>query len=80
MPNSFAKSRLISVPRFPTIRKFPLFIKSLSFGTSVREGTDEDIMSGMFTAATDFIRDSFRDEGGELKMLQYGRMNISLER
>jgi len=57
-----------------------LLIKSLSFGTSVREGTDEDIMSGMLTAITAFIRDSFRDEMGGLKTLQYGRMTIYLER
>jgi len=32
------------------------------------------------TAVTDFIRDSFRDEMGGLKTLQYGRMTIYLER
>ena len=57
-----------------------LLIKSISFGTSVREGTDEDIMSGMLTAVTDFIKDSFRDEAGGLKTLEYGRMTIYLER
>ena len=57
-----------------------LLIKSLSFGTSVREDTDEDIMTGMLTAITAFIRDSFRDEMGGLKTLQYGRMTIYLER
>ena len=57
-----------------------LLIRSLSFGTSVREGTDEDIMTGMLTAVSDFIRDSFRDEMGGLKTLQYGRMTIYLER
>jgi len=57
-----------------------LLIRSMSFSTSVREGTDQDIMTGMLTAVTDFIRDSFRDEMGGLKTLQYGRMTIYLER
>jgi len=57
-----------------------LLIRSLSFGTSVRDGTDQDIMTGMLTAVTDFIKDSFRDELGGLKTLQYGRMTIYLER
>jgi len=57
-----------------------LLIRSLSFGTSVRDGTDQDIMTGMLTAVTDFFRDSFRDERGGLKTLQYGRMTIYLER
>ena len=57
-----------------------LLIQSLAFETSVREETDEDIMTGMLTAVTDFIKDSFREEMGGLKTLQYGRMTIYIER
>ena len=57
-----------------------LLIKSISFKSSIREETDEDIMSGMLTAITDFVRDSFKDEMGGLKSLEYGRMTIFLER
>jgi len=37
-------------------------------------------MSGMLTAITDFIKDSFSEESGSLKSLQYGKMTIYLER
>lgn len=57
-----------------------LLIYSLSFGTSVREETDEDIMTGMLTPVSDFIRDSFQTELGGLKTLQNGRMTLFLER
>jgi len=55
-------------------------IKSLSFETSLREEIDEDIMSGMLTAVKSFISDSFKEETGSLKTLQYGRMIIYIER
>jgi len=55
-------------------------IKSVFFETQLREGMDEDIMSGMLTAITDFIKDSFSEESGALKTLQYGKMTIFLER
>jgi len=55
-------------------------IKSVSFETQLREGMDEDIMSGMLTAITDFIQDSFKEDTGALKTLQYGKMTIFLER
>jgi hypothetical protein len=55
-------------------------VKSVSFGTKLSEGMDEDIMSGMLTAITDFIKDSFSEETGSLKSLQYGKMTIYLER
>ena len=55
-------------------------VKTVSFGTKLSEGMDEDIMSGMLTAITDFIKDSFSEESGALKTLQYGKMNIYLER
>ena len=55
-------------------------VKSVSLGTKLSEGMDEDIMSGMLTAITDFIKDSFSEESGALKTLQYGKMAIYLER
>ena len=55
-------------------------IKSLVFETKMREEMDEDIMSGMLTAITDFIKDSFSEESGALKSLQYGKMTIYIER
>jgi len=55
-------------------------VKSVSSETKLSEGMDEDIMSGMLTAITDFIRDSFNEESGALKSLQYGKLNIYIER
>jgi len=55
-------------------------IKSVSFGTSLRDGIDEDIMSGMLTAVKSFIGDSFNEEAGGLNTLQYGKLRIFLER
>ncbi len=55
-------------------------IKSVSFQTKLSAGMDEDIMSGMLTAVTDFIKDSFSEESGGLKSLQYGNMTIYMER
>ena len=55
-------------------------VKSVSFETQLREGMDEDIMSGMLTAITDFIKDSFKEDSGALRTLQYGKMTIFLER
>ena len=55
-------------------------IRSVSFTSSLREGMDEDIMSGMLTATTSFIKDSFNEQTGGLKSLQYGKMTIYLER
>ena len=55
-------------------------IKSVSFDTSIREEVDEDILSGMLTAVKSFVADSFKEESGGLKTLQYGKMTIFLER
>ena len=55
-------------------------INQVSFDSKVRVDMDEDIMSGMLTAITDFIKDSFSEETGALKTLQYGKMTIFLER
>jgi len=55
-------------------------IKSVSFKSKLSEGMDEDIMSGMLTAVTDFITDSFSEKSGTLKTLQYGKMTIFIER
>ena len=55
-------------------------IKSVSFSSSIREEIDEDILSGMLTAVKSFVGDSFKEESGGLKTLQYGKMTIFLER
>jgi len=55
-------------------------IKSISFSTSLRKGMDDDIISGMLTAVKCFVADSFNEESGELKTLQYGKMTILMER
>ena len=55
-------------------------VKSVSQATQLREEMDQDIMSGMLTAITDFIKDSFKDESGTLKTLQHGKMTIYIER
>jgi len=55
-------------------------IKSVSFETQLREEMDEDIMSSMLTAITDFIQDSFKADTGALKTLQHGKMTIYIER
>ena len=54
-------------------------IKSVSISSSLRKEMDEDIMSGMFTAVSAFITDSFSADSGSLKMLQHGKMTIYLE-
>ena len=55
-------------------------IKSVSFSSSIREEIDEDILGGMLTAVKSFVGDSFKEESGGLKTLQYGKMTIFLER
>ena len=55
-------------------------VESASFESHLRESMDQDIMSGMLTAITDFIKDSFKEDSGALKSLEYGKMNIYLER
>jgi len=39
-----------------------------------------DILRGMLTAVKEFLSDSFREESGGLKTLQYGQVTIFLER
>ena len=55
-------------------------IKHISPKTEIKDSMDKDILSGMLTAITDFIKDSFSEQSGSLKSLQYGKMNIYLER
>ncbi len=55
-------------------------VKSVSFETQLQESMDEDIMSGMLTAITDFAKDSFKEDSASLKSFKYGKMTIYLER
>jgi len=55
-------------------------IKSVSLESSLGEDMDEDIMGGMLTTVTQFVKDTFSKESGNLKTLQYGKMTIFLER
>ena len=41
---------------------------------------DSDLIASMFTAVQDFIADSFKDEKGELGRLDYGDLQILVER
>jgi len=42
--------------------------------------TDQDVVSAMFTAVQDFIKDSFREEGESLKKLEMGDRKIVIEK
>jgi hypothetical protein len=56
-----------------------LLMKHISHEDMTGELVDEDIFGGMLTAIKSFIEDSFKREGG-LKTLQYGKLNIFIER
>lgn len=43
-------------------------------------GMDQDVVSAMFTAVQDFIRDSFKEESGALKMLEVGDRKVVIEK
>ncbi|MEM2899953.1 MAG: hypothetical protein QXT63_04105 [Thermoplasmata archaeon] len=46
----------------------------------LKPDVDNDILTGMFTAVTNFVRDTFKEETkGELNELKYGDLNIFLE-
>ncbi len=46
----------------------------------LKPDVDNDILTGMFTAVTNFVRDTFKEETkGELNELKYGELNIFLE-
>jgi len=55
-------------------------VKHIEGASQLKKGMDKDIMGGMLTAITDFIKDSFTHTSGCLKSLQYGKMNIYIER
>ena len=40
---------------------------------------DADLVSGMLTAIQDFVRDSFRAEGGELRTFSVGELTVQVE-
>ncbi len=50
--------------------------------TSVRQRgkMDEDILAGMLTAISAFVRDAFREEHEELKKFELGNRNVAVER
>lgn len=41
---------------------------------------DQDVVSAMFTAVQEFIRDSFKEESGGLKQLEFGDKKILIEK
>ncbi len=43
-------------------------------------GVDQDTVGGLLSAITDFIKDSFKEDSGALKALEYGKKTIYLER
>jgi hypothetical protein len=49
-------------------------------GKESENGMDQDVMSAMFTAVQEFIRDSFREEPSGLKMLEFGEKKILIEK
>ena len=50
-------------------------------GKSSENGMDQDVVSAMFTAVQEFIRDSFKEQsGGGLKMLELGDRKILIEK
>ncbi len=50
--------------------------------TSIRQRgkMDEDILAGMLTAISAFVRDAFREEHEELKKFELGNRNVAVER
>lgn len=47
---------------------------------SIEGGMDEDVVSAMFTAIQEFIKDSFKDEPEGLKNLEIGDSKIAIEK
>jgi len=49
-------------------------------GKDSGNGMDQDVVSAMFTAVQEFIRDSFKEESGGLKLLEFGDKKILIEK
>jgi hypothetical protein len=49
-------------------------------GKEANEGTDQDVVSAMFTAVQEFIKDSFKEEGETLKKMEMGDRKIVIEK
>jgi len=49
-------------------------------GRTDDNGLDRDVVSAMFTAVQEFIKDSFREEPGGLKMLEIGDKKVIIEK
>ena len=49
-------------------------------GKDSENGMDQDVVSAMFTAVQEFIRDSFKEESGGLKLLEFGDKKILIEK
>ena len=45
-----------------------------------RAEMDDDILAGMFTVISAFVRDAFREEQGELKKFELGNRHVAVER
>jgi hypothetical protein len=50
------------------------------FTRRLKPDVDQDILSGMLTAVQDFVKDSFRGEGGELDQMKFGRFQVLIGR
>lgn len=50
------------------------------FTRRLKPDVDEDILSGMLTAVQEFVKDSFRGEGGELDQMKFGRFQVMIGR
>jgi len=49
-------------------------------GKEAKAGTDQDVVSAMFTAVQEFIKDSFKEEGETLKKMEMGDRKIVIEK
>jgi Bacterial Ig domain len=49
-------------------------------GKESGNGMDQDVVSAMFTAVQEFIQDSFKEESGGLKQLEFGDKKILIEK
>jgi len=50
------------------------------FTRRIKPDVDQDILSSMLTAVQEFVKDSFRGEGGELDQMKFGRFQVMIGR
>ncbi len=58
------------------LHKSGLLIRHLT--RRLKPQADSDILSGMLRAVQEFVRDSFKEETGELKDMTFGELRISI--